>query len=417
MKRKTDPVKVDGTATAAKKGRNSAGPKRAEATAPQEEAKARKAPSQPKAKASGKPSSKPSGKAGSGAPQSRQKGRNSAGPQPAGELAASAAAQMLKAAKEAGDVNAQGGKSKPDAPAQKEPAAPAVVAASSGASPAQQKSAGGGVPPESYAKVRDELVQNFGLSDREARFVMELVVDENATAAYVRAGYSEQQANSCAARLNAKASIQAAAAHVRAKVAERVGYTADEALGFVADVLRADPRELVEYKVSCCRFCYGDRFMYQRTEGEMARDRAKHDAQVERRMERNKEYEDPGFDEQGGDGFDLRRPPNTECPVCAGDGQGRTVFKDTRHLSRAAAALYAGTKEGKDGVEVKMHDKAAFVDKMFRYHGLYEADNKQSAAQAADPAALIALSEAMERSREQRRAVMERRRQMGFTGD
>lgn len=33
------------------------------------------------------------------------------------------------------------------------------------------------------------------------------------------------------------------------------------------------------------------------------------------------------------------------------------------------------------------------------------------------PAALIALSEAMERSRMERRAIMERRRQMGFTGD
>jgi hypothetical protein len=37
--------------------------------------------------------------------------------------------------------------------------------------------------------------------------------------------------------------------------------------------------------------------------------------------------------------------------------------------------------------------------------------------QAADPAALIALSEAMDRSREERRAMMERRKQMGFTGD
>jgi len=185
----------------------------------------------------------------------------------------------------------------------------------------------------------------------------------------------------------------------------------------VADVLRADPRELVEYKVSCCRFCYGDQFMFQRTKGEMARDRAKHDAQVERRMERNKDYEDPGFDEQGGEGFDLRKPPNTECPVCAGDGAGRVVVKDTRNLSRQAAALFVSVKEGKDGIEVKMHDKTTMVDKMFRYHGLYEADNKQSAAQAADPAALIALSEAMDRSREQRRAIMERRKQMGFTGD
>lgn len=347
----------------------------------------------------------------------RQTGRKSAGPQHAADLAESAAAQMLKAAQEAGKTQAPAkGKRNPDAaPVAADPAS-AVAPASSG-STGQQKPAGGGVPPESYAKVRDELVQNFGLSDREARFVLELVVDENASAAYVRAGYSAKNANDCAARMSAKASIQAAAAHVRAKVAERVGYSAQEALDFVADVLRADTRELVEYKVSCCRYCYGDQFMYQRTKGEMARDRAKHDAQVERRRERNKDYEDPGFDEMGGDGFDLRRPPNTECPVCAGDGQGRTVFKDTRHLSKQAAALYAGTKEGKDGTEVKMHDKSAMVDKMFRYHGLYEADNKQSAAQAADPAALIALSEAMERSRMERRAALERRRQQGFTGD
>lgn len=338
----------------------------------------------------------------------RQTGRKPAGPQHAGELAATAAAQMLKAAQDAGKTQAPAKDKAQDA-------APAQV--SPGVSPEKGEGTGGGVPPKDYAAVRDELVQNFGLSDREARFVMELVVDENASAAYVRAGYEGKNSDVLGPRLMGKVGIQAAAAHVRAKVAERIGYSADEALGFVADVLRADTRELVEYKVSCCRYCYGDRFMYQRTAGEMAMARSKHDAQVERRMERNKDYEDPGFDEMGGEGFDLRRPPNTECPVCAGDGKGRTVFKDTGKLSKQAAALYAGTKEGKDGIEVKMHDKMAAVDKMFRYHGLYEADNKQSAAQAADPAALIALSEAMDRSRMERRAVLERRRQQGFTGD
>lgn len=296
-------------------------------------------------------------------------------------------------------------------------AAPKAPTASSWAAPGQQKPTGGGLSPESYAAVRDELVQNFGLSDREARFVLELVVDENASAAYIRAGYSEKNADSNAARLSGKDSIQAATAHVRAKVAERVGYSAQEALDFVADVLRADPRELVEYKVSCCRFCYGDQHMYQRTAGEMARDRALHAARVERRQERNKDYEDPGFDEQGGEGFDLRRPPNTECPVCAGDGAGRVVIKDTRNLSRQAAALFVSVKEGKDGVEVKMQDKATLVDKMFRYHGLYEADNKQKASDAADPAVLAALGEAMVKSQEQYAATLERRRQDGFSGD
>jgi phage terminase small subunit len=268
-----------------------------------------------------------------------------------------------------------------------------------------------------YAQLRADIRRDFGLSNREARFVMELVVDENASAAYVRAGYAEKNANDNAARLTAKDSIQAATAHVRAKIAERVGYSAEEALEFVANVLRADPRELVSVHVGACRFCHGPYHLYQRTDGEMARDRVRHAQAVARRQERNKDYKDPGFDEQGGGGYDMRREPHTECPDCGGDGVSRVAINDTRKISKAAAALFAGVKEGKDGIEVKMIDKAVMVDKMYRYHGLYEADNRQSAAQAADPAALIALSEAMDRSREERRAVMARRAQEGFTGD
>lgn len=273
------------------------------------------------------------------------------------------------------------------------------------------------IAPADYSQVMAGLRADFDLSDREARFVMEMALDGNASAAYVRAGYSAKHADSNSARLTVKDSIQAASERVRAMVAERAGFSAEDALRLVADILQADPRELVEYRVSGCRFCHGDGHLYQRTAGEMARDRAKHDAQVQRRIERNKDYEPPEFDEQGGDGYSLRNPPNTECPACAGDGEGRVVIKDTRHLSKAAAALFAGVKEGKDGVEVKMHDKVALLDKMFRYHGLYEVDNRQKTPQATDPAALVALSEAMERSRTERKAVMARREQSGFTGD
>ena len=268
-----------------------------------------------------------------------------------------------------------------------------------------------------YASLFLKLTEEFGLSPKEARFCLEMAVDENASAAYVRAGYAAKTANINAARLMTKDSIQAAIAHVRSVVAERVGYTAQEALKFVADVLRAETDELVKYKISCCRHCYGDKHLYQRTAGEMAQARAKHEAMVEAKTERNPNYIAPEFDEQGGDGFDLRKPPNTECPVCAGDGAGRVVISDTSKLSPQARALYAGVKEGKDGIEVKMHDKVAMVEKMFRYHGLYEIDNKQQAGQVVDQATLIALSEAMDKSREDRRAMLAKRAQDGFTGD
>lgn len=341
---------------------------------------------------------------GKSAPKAQAKGvkpaaapavaKRRAGPRPVGELA-SAAAQMLRAAQKSAAVK----------PALADPpvAKPPVTAAAHDAA--------------GYGELMAGIITDFELSEREARFVMEMSVDGNATAAYIRAGYSQKTADSNATRLMGKDGVKAALARVRAKVAERTGFTSEEALQLAADILRADTRELVEYKVGCCRFCYGDGHRYQRTAGEMAFAREKHAAQVARRQERNRDYEDPGFDEQGGEGYDIRRPPNTECPVCGGDGEGKVVIKDTRKVSKAAAALYAGVKEGKDGIEVRFHDKATMLEKMFKYHGLYEVDNKQKGLAAADPAALIALSESMDRSREQRRAIMERRKQLGFTGD
>lgn len=55
----------------------------------------------------------------------------------------------------------------------------------------------------------------------------------------------------------------------------------------------------------------------------------------------------------------------------------RDVVKDTRYLSPAAAQLYAGVKRTKDGMQVLMHDKAIFAEKLFKHLGLYEKDNGQ----------------------------------------
>ena len=47
------------------------------------------------------------------------------------------------------------------------------------------------------------------------------------------------------------------------------------------------------------------------------------------------------------------------------------MYKDTSKISKAAASLFAGIKETKDGMEVKLHDKSSAMDKMFRHMGLY----------------------------------------------
>lgn len=96
------------------------------------------------------------------------------------------------------------------------------------------------------------------------------------------------------------------------------------------------------------------------------------------------------FDEEGGIGFNPHRPPHPDCTECCGDGVSRDVIKDARYLSPAAAQLYAGVKRTKDGLQVLMHDKATFAEKLWKHLGLYEKDNGQKN----DPLALRNLTDA-----------------------
>ena len=60
------------------------------------------------------------------------------------------------------------------------------------------------------------------LTPKQARFVEEYLVDQNATQAYIRAGYAEKGARGHAARLVANGSIRAAIAERQAARSERV---------------------------------------------------------------------------------------------------------------------------------------------------------------------------------------------------
>ena len=196
------------------------------------------------------------------------------------------------------------------------------------------------------------------------------MVDLNATQAVIRAGYSAKSARQIASENLSKPHIQAAIANARTVQQQRLQIDADKVVKEAWNIVFADPRELVELRVGCCRHCYGEGHKYQRTLAEMNADR-------ESWIDEGKPLEE--FDEQGGIGFDARKLPLSDCPECAGAGYSRVVLKDTRYFSEKAAALYAGAKEGKYGIEIQMHDKATFAEKLFKHLGLYEKDNKQTA--------------------------------------
>jgi hypothetical protein len=201
--------------------------------------------------------------------------------------------------------------------------------------------------------------------------VAQYLADANATQAAIRAGYSAKTAEQLGYQLLQKPSVAAAIAAGRAKVSRKLEISAERVIGEAWQILIADPRELVEHHVGCCRHCWGRDFRYQRTAGEMERDRLMH-AHAAAQAKQGHRAKPPAFDEQGDVGFDARREPNGECPECFGAGVGRMRMNDTRRLSASAAALYAGVKQTRDGFEVRMHDKLAAAEKLFRHLGLYD---------------------------------------------
>lgn len=233
-----------------------------------------------------------------------------------------------------------------------------------------KKVAGKAAPTRKGAqeKASEEDAPQLGLTLKQQRFVDEYMVDLNATQAAIRAGYSSETAQEQSSRLLSNVMVQAAISAARSAQQKRTSITADTVLMEIANVALADARELVEVKTGCCRCCWGEGHKSQRTIGEYNHDR-------EQWLLKGK---DPlEFDEEGGIGFNPLKLPHPECPNCGGDGQARTVLKDTRHLSPRAAALYAGAKQTKDGIEIKMHSKLDALEKLAKHVGLYEKDNSQ----------------------------------------
>lgn len=202
--------------------------------------------------------------------------------------------------------------------------------------------------------------------------MQEYLIDLNGTQAYLRAkpGAAETTARTEASRMLAKPNIQEAVAKAKAERSQRTGISADAAVKQAWAIMTADSRELMEYRVGCCRHCWGFNFLYQRTNGQFEADKeafenakAMADEKGRRKMGE--------FKTKGGDGFDLRKPPNPDCPECGGEGKGREVFKDTRYISPEAAHLLAGVEVTKTGTKLLVHSRDAATDKVFRHLGLY----------------------------------------------
>lgn len=208
----------------------------------------------------------------------------------------------------------------------------------------------------------------MSLTPKQAQFVREYLVDLNATQAAIRAGYSSATAGSVGHENLNKPEIAEAIAKAQGERAERTEITADMVLQELWAIATANPNELIEWRRGCCRFCWGEAGRYQETQGE----RERREASWQKGVTSAKDDEPvEEFDALGGIGFDARRDPNPDCTECFGQGAGEPFVKDTRQLSDHAMRLYAGVKVTKDGIEVKMHDKASALVNVGKHLGMF----------------------------------------------
>lgn len=220
----------------------------------------------------------------------------------------------------------------------------------------------------------------MSLTPKQRRFVNEYCVDENATQAALRAGYSESGAGVQGHENLKNPKIAAAIKERMEELAVAASITPEWVVGQWAKIAQADPNDIVQVRRTCCRHCHGFGHQYQWTEAEYS-------AAVDRAVDSGK----PAPDGMGGFGFDPKASPNPDCPECGGLGIEDVHVADTRKLRGAARVLYAGAERTRNGIKINMRDKDAAVANLARYLGMM-VDKKEFSGPGGGPIPLANLT-------------------------
>lgn len=208
------------------------------------------------------------------------------------------------------------------------------------------------------------------LTEKQKRFADEYLIDLNATAAYIRAGYKStgNAAEAAASRLLSNVKVQEYIAARQKARAERTEITQDMVLQRWWAIATADPNELVHLRRLCCRHCFGIGHQYQ------WRDAEEYETAVSEAIEEGKLRDcEPAIpSDAGGYGFDRLLRPHPKCPMCRGEGRADLHMADTRDLNGPAKLLYAGIKQTQAGIEIKLQDQGKALENVARHLGMFK---------------------------------------------
>lgn len=228
-------------------------------------------------------------------------------------------------------------------------------------------------PAADASEVLDE--ETHGLNPKQRRFADFYLISLNATDAYKKAGYLSEgnSAEVNASRLLRHDRVQAYIAERQAKLQDKLEITQEMVLKRWWDIATADPNELVEYRRDNCRHCWGTAHGYQWIdEEEFMAAVVRYKRDEDKAADTGEKFNREPPDGAGGFGFIRSCAPNPECPKCDGDGHGYVHIHDTRRASAVARLLYAGMKEGKEGIELKTHDQMKALDSVARHLGMFK---------------------------------------------
>lgn len=188
------------------------------------------------------------------------------------------------------------------------------------------------------------------LTGRQQRFVFEYCKDFDGPNAYIRAGYSKDGASAGGSRLLKDERIIAAIEEEKEAKAAVACLTPEWVLKQWLMIASADPSELVKVKAVPCGSCW-------------------------------EELEDT-----------AGLPVNPACKRCDGEGHKRVSVTPTSELSPAARRLYAGAKQSKEGIEVKMHDQISAIRSIADYLGMVNRGSTQLSGPGGGPIPVLTAS-------------------------
>ena len=213
------------------------------------------------------------------------------------------------------------------------------------------------------------------ITPQDEIFRDEYLVDLNAYRAAKAAGYAESTSRISAFKWvkdpNAKPELYRQIKEALKERSIRTGITADKVLERWWQIATADPNELTQLRRVNCRHCHGIDHKFQ------WRDRDEYERALADAVEQQRKDEEAGEptvelpDDEGGYGFIANKEPNEECPKCDGEGKADLYLGDTRNLSPHGQALFAGIKQTKEGVEIKMHDQLSALNQVARHLGMF----------------------------------------------